>query len=135
MKYAIPVKTVKLLRRVEAHILEEPRRYDQNNIICKLKPGTEYRAGHTVPPCGTVACIGGWIQLLTKKRPHHHDLPLESMARQLGVSATAMGALCAYTYEGLWPAQYIAAYERAKTPRARARVAVRRIEHFIKTAR
>lgn len=125
---------VKLLRKVQAHILEEPRRYEQNATIDKGQPGERHISGMAYPVCGTIACIGGWAQLLAKRPGQVHILNFKSIAKTLGLGMPQALRLFAYTWdERGWPEKFKAAYAAAKTPRQRARVAVRRIDHFIKT--
>ena len=45
---------VRLLRKVQKHILEEPKRYDQD-IVAKAS---------SEAPCGTACCIAGWAEVL-----------------------------------------------------------------------
>lgn len=60
-------ETVRRLRIIQAHILEEPNRIGmQDWLTFGLQPGNifnHYR-GHLVPKCGTVGCIGGWASIL-----------------------------------------------------------------------
>lgn len=128
---------VKLLRKIQRHILAEPRRYDQNAIFTRgLTPGDIYEEGHVVPSCGTIACIGGWAGALSKqKRPtdwNNYENTLRFAQRVLRLDDRQATRLFAGTGGG-WPERFDTAYEKAKTPRGRALVAVRRIDHFIKT--
>jgi hypothetical protein len=52
---------VELLRKVQAHVLEEPKRVWMNDWIVF---GPDY-AGLKRPECDTVGCIGGWGWLLS----------------------------------------------------------------------
>ena len=129
---------VKLLRKVARHILAEPKRYDQNTIIRTGEPGEGYK-DTKFPPCGTVACIGGWITLLAyKRRPRSlESLNFKRLAKIVGVKYEQIDKLCSYVWndneDDGWPEKFRVAYERATTPRQRARIAANRIEHFIKT--
>lgn len=126
----------KLLRRVERHILKEPKRYEQNAVIDVGTPNTESEFNRRYPACGTIACIGGWITVLTTKKPLKpgtHYLRFRKMARLLRVTEEQVIRLCEYTWGTGWPEQFLKAYKKAKTPRQKAKVAVRRIEHFIAT--
>lgn len=61
--------TIRRLRRVVAHILEEPRRFDMNEGFGKC-PADDDNA----PACGTVGCIAGWgwaLQRSQKERLSH----------------------------------------------------------------
>src|SRR5689334_3520416 len=66
---------VRLLRKIQKHILAVPQRFDMTVWASDgLTPGMEriydpWGAGveikDTVPECGTVCCIGGWAETLT----------------------------------------------------------------------
>jgi hypothetical protein len=146
MKNAVGAEGARLLRKVAKHILEEPNRYDQNDVISYGKPGEAYKnwnrpleeSKSKFPACGTVACIGGWLNILTSKRRPHvlAGLPLRKLTTLLGVTESQIRRLIAYTYakdDAPWPERFRKAYDSAKTPRQRANVAHQRIEHFIKT--
>jgi hypothetical protein len=132
----VGAKGARILRRVARHILAEPLRYDQNATVEHGIPG-EFRTGFNriVPECGTVACIGGWIALLGAKNPKRvRSLQPPKLARTLGVPLENMCYLIAFVRNNYgWPEKHRTAYNRANTPRQRAKVAARRIEHFIKT--
>lgn len=121
---------VKLLRKVKKHILEEPRRYDQDATVCTSQPGSPYEGKHVYPACGTIACIGGWALVLSGKK-NSSDL---GIARQLlDLDYEQADRLFGGIGGGNWPELFDNAYLKAKTLRGRVRVAARRIEHFIKT--
>jgi hypothetical protein len=133
-KNFVGTKGARLLRKVAKHILAEPKRYNQNDIISRGTPGQPY-SDWNYPACGTVACIGGWINIFTmKKEPSPSDLHERHLARVLGIPISHIYALVAGTgaLDG-WPVEFEDAYDNAKTPRGRAIVAAKRIEHFIKT--
>lgn len=50
---------VKILQAVINVIREEPLRYDQSVVVTKDYYGLK-------PACGTVCCVGGWINVLTR---------------------------------------------------------------------
>lgn len=130
---------VRLLRKVKRHILDEPRRYDQNGILSTgLEPSTIYRQGERqwrVPSCGTVACIGGWAFILAPgTKPPEMDFDFAQNA--LGLTGKQRDRLFAAASDlniGYWPEKFVRAYQSAKSPAARASVAAERIEHFIAT--
>jgi hypothetical protein len=136
---------VKLLRKIQRHILAEPKRYAQDTVITRGKAGdifgVEYEVGrHLFPECGTVACLGGWAELLSKDQRPRGVSTLEFARKILGLtedeSARLFSGINEEMYIGIgrsWPKQYETAYMNAKTLRGRAHVAVRRIDHFIKT--
>lgn len=109
---------VKLLRKIQKAILAKPERYDQNETCF---PNSS---------CGTKACIGGWVQHFTKSA---------DWGTRLGLDEAQLWRLCSgtepkgFVFGHKWPLKFLDAYKNAKTPAGRARVAVRRIDHFIKT--
>lgn len=121
---------VRLLRRIQKHILAEPKRYNQNDIVSTGKPGEAYSFAWRFPACGTIACIGGWAAVLSSGGRHED---LEYGARALGLTVDQRARLFSATGNGGWPDKFDIAYTNAKTPQGRARVGARRIEHFIKT--
>lgn len=126
---------VRLLRRIQKHILAEPLRYNQNITIEKGKPGQSYREDTnfkqgTLPKCGTTACIGGWALSLSFGA---RVFNFTRARRVLGISTEEAEKLFSYTWDNSWPTKFKVAYNKAKTPRQRARIAFNRIEHFIKT--
>lgn len=121
---------VKLLRKVAKHIAEEPNRFQMGDwIIKKGDEGERFReyshngksTSHNFAPCGTAACIGGWTQIISKRKNSKAALAIngEQAIRLFNVS--------------VWPEQFETPYLLAKTPAKRVRIAVARIEHFIKT--
>jgi hypothetical protein len=120
---------VKLLRKIQKHILEEPKRYDQNVWLAEGAPQNGFAT------CGTMACIGGWAQILGSKRKPRAVSRVNAM-RLLGIDRAQAWRLfdsIAGVPEDMWPRKFSAAYVKAKTDLGRARAAVRRIDHFIKT--
>jgi hypothetical protein len=121
---------VRLLRRVAKHIAAEPRRFQMGDwIIKKSEEGERFREFshkggatlHNFAPCGTAACIGGWTQIISKRKNSTAALAIDEYQslRLFNVSE--------------WPEQFETPYLLAKTPAKRVRIAVARIEHFIKT--
>jgi hypothetical protein len=72
-KIELKPEAVALLQRVKAHILEEPRRVYMDDWR-KLGQAAK---NLTDPPCGTVACIAGWVVELAHPNPrmvrYFHD--------------------------------------------------------------
>jgi hypothetical protein len=135
---------VKLLRRIQKAILAEPRRlYMEDWGGLAEEEGDIPKEQH--PPCGTVACLAGHADWLT-----HHRLFMRSAkdgdegAKIWGRAKKALeltdvqAERLFFLYEGMigdhwWPKKYGDAYLRAKTPLQRARVAVKRIDEFIRS--
>jgi hypothetical protein len=117
---------VKLLRRIQKHILEEPKRFWmgwwETSSIPDVNPA----------PCGTTACIAGWALALSGERIADYN-PGVRAARILGLSADGYNKLF-FSYA--WPEPFLSRYERAEDNRnakAMAKAGADRIEHFIKT--
>jgi len=129
-----------LLRRVEKAILKEPRRMRMNTFGDKRSR----KNTKNIPPCATQACIGGHIvwqlnPVLFTRAVEEGDIDwIEHRARQAlqltQVEANRLFLFKSWNYgsEG-WPKEFSVAYNKAKTPHKRAKVAVARIEHFIRT--
>jgi hypothetical protein len=133
----------KLLRRIERFLLREPRRFDMTEGV---KPADTIGSVLQTPPCGTVCCLAGAAYIL------HNNIEktlcgddkywgdvrcnaiealniTEKQADRLFLIKTQHSS----DTDDYWPERYAEAYDKAKTPRQRVRVAIRRIEHFIKT--
>lgn len=67
-------RTVNLLRKVQAHILEEPKRLDMSDWGVAYATGTKTRIEGTtdkevpVPACNTVGCVAGWSIFLGRPK-------------------------------------------------------------------
>ena len=64
MSDKLPKLNVPMLRKVQKHILSEPRRLDMETWTELLTD--EEKKLPSSPPCGTVGCIGGWTNILSK---------------------------------------------------------------------
>jgi hypothetical protein len=53
---------VKLLRKIQKHILAEPRRLNMEWIATAAREV----AVDKIPPCGTICCISGWASVLSR---------------------------------------------------------------------
>lgn len=142
-KMAVAPKVAALLRRVEKRILEEPRRFDMSDWV--YPSDGMWPDG---PPCGTVACIAGWVALdrvpasKLKKMTRREFFILGDEFHPRSARARACKALGIDPESSVpanlfgvnnWPDKYRIAYNNARTPKGHAGVAVRRIEHFIET--
>jgi len=94
------------------------------------------------PDCNTMGCIGGWALRFSKMTDRRlHEMEWSSIkdhaASLLELSdheASRLMLPARYPGETLcWPIEFQRRYDRAKTPRARAKVVADRIEHFIVT--
>jgi hypothetical protein len=130
----------KLLRRVAKHIAEEPRRLVMAQWVVLKK---DYRSekiydwgefSHKFPPCNTTGCIAGWTVLLKEKVESSSFAVSDS--QRIAKRAEALLGLDenqSYRLFGGWPQEFQRPYEMARSAAKRAKIAVARIEHFIKT--
>lgn len=128
---------VKLLRKIQKHITEEPRRFFMSGIAIHAKNKKDWDQArfwrgdlaNTMPACKTAACIAGWALELTDNR--HEDLPYA--ARLLGIDPLKMDNLF-LSY--CWPKPFRSAFEKSRSsPKTRAKAACDRIDHLIKTGK
>jgi hypothetical protein len=124
---------VRLLRKIQKHILTEPRRLIMRIFVAHAEtygPTYEGDSGHAVrfPTCKTAACISGWACLLTKQKRIK-----AYWARGRRILDLSEGQAIRLFIDTQWPQPFSDQYGNATTPRMRARIAVRRIDHFIKT--
>lgn len=128
-----PRLNVRLLRRIQKHILAEPRRFVMGNFVNHGEPGTSVLIDDertTFPSCGTAACIAGWACLLTDTKPRGRFSWGSAARKVLRLSNLQACDLFSTTF---WPNKYGSDFYRAKTVRGRVNAAVRRIDHLIKT--
>jgi len=117
---------IPLLRKVQAAILDEPLKFNMRMWFIRDDDS----------PCGTTACIAGHAIAISNHFGSLGDgLRLDidehkTAARKLGLKISAAAKLF---YVGDWPKHIRAKYRRCRLPKSRARIAVERIEHFIKT--
>lgn len=141
MKNAIGRKEARTLRLAVAHILEEPKRYDQNfELFTRRTPGSPHPGvgaesyklpNHTVPACGTIGCLAGWVAVLDKNFDVVNNDPIYFATHKLRLTETERKALFGSQFH--WPEPFQSQYHKAKTLRKRAKVLQARVEHFIKT--
>lgn len=126
----------RLLRRVQEHIIEEPRRLDMNLIAFRANKDNY---GDDAPPCGTAGCIAGWACLLSGTTFEKASTGgWKRATKLLGLTSSQAATLFAppaHYDNGIdsWPKKFSMKYIKAKTKRGKANVTVARIEHFIKT--
>lgn len=122
---------VRRLRKLARYVMAHPSKYDQYSY------------------CGTQACLAGHGCILA-------GTPVEKIISKDGTKLLAdstifrrakkffeltqkeawklFGPPCSFSSDGTeWPLSFSKRYKSVKTPRAQARVARDRIEHFIKT--
>jgi hypothetical protein len=137
---------IKLLRRIQAHITEEPRRFTMGAFEIYGEPGTKNwirdtctRACTTdispvVPPCGTAACIAGWANAMTGAKKGQLDDPSRA-AKKLGLPDIDDTAYLFGNPEYYWPNPFGKLYAKARTAKQRAKIACARIDHLIETGK
>lgn len=132
---------VKLLRRIQKHILEEPRRFFMAGVVITGDPGKAF-PDHwayvdlpgTVPPCGTAACVHGWTALLSGKTiAQTKQLNFAWSRRALGLPVMKDESNDPLFYADNWPEPFRGSYRVCKEPAGRAEIASKRIDHLIKT--
>jgi hypothetical protein len=126
---------VELLRRVKAHILAEPSRFDMGEFIIEGDAARTFavKFDRPAPPCGTIACIAGWAVLLSDDDPPSDAEEIELRANALLGLTPEMGDRLFFTTE--WPERFKQSYREAEDSdlAVAALVAAERVEHFIKT--
>lgn len=141
---------IPMLRRIQAHILEEPRRLNMSTWgKCGLEPGDEidrnYEQGiaggdfhcltpQSCPPCGTAGCLAGWTVMLEALdrgvRPYFGQCSMADVeaVRILGLDAKEAPKLF---YPDNWDSDFWSEYKQATTPLELADITSRYIDWFI----
>lgn len=131
---------VRLLRKIQKFLIEEPRRFDmlEGVIDSSGRPSLLEQ-----PPCGTACCIAGAGYVIANNvHLDHTSIGFGRIYDFFGDKYKLDGATrdrLFYTryqagpFSISWPMLYSDAYKNAKTPLERACVGVARIEHFIAT--
>ena len=65
-RFLTPAAVEKLLQ-VKQHILEEPNRLVMSDWVKQGSRLRDYEA-YVEPPCGTAACIAGWVCVLNRQK-------------------------------------------------------------------
>lgn len=131
----------KLLKQVRDMILKRPRQFDMDDWTASHMWDMEARREVRPSHCGTAACIGGWAIVLAKnKQPawlrnkrnkKHCSIHTSDIASDvLGLDREQAVRLF---NKGYWPDRYDEAYGNATSFAARAKVAARRINVFIRS--
>ncbi len=124
-------------QKLKALILEEPNRFimhayhlsDADKNVCGVNWGVVLPDGQTRPPCGTVACLCGWANMLQDQevgRTPGYMGDEKRAANWLGISTTCDRWSISRTsvfHEDFWPEPFKTKYRRAKDATERARVA------------
>jgi len=158
-KKKLSKKAIRILRKVQAHILEEPHRLTMQawGMVHSEAGGTTgYEIkDDKVPACRTTGCVAGWTiflnnlklwkDFLKNAKDAGENINLKNETEPMDVAAEILGlseeeALRLFVFssrsvgtnEG-WPEKFSGRYQRAKTAKTRAKVTAERIEHFIHT--
>lgn len=134
---------IELFRAVRDKIITVPEAYDQGHQA--------YNDNRS--PCGTVACIGGWADILSapneSARRHRMNghVDLDRAANTLGLSGTEFwteyaedtrterAVLFTGDPDEHWPEPFAAQFLEADTPSQIAQVAVAYLDHIIATGK
>lgn len=119
---------VPLLRKVQAAILEEPKRLDMGSWA--------YRTDHVDngPKCGTVACIAGWAIILNKTdKPARFSLFVHDSSDTCDIAMGLLGLKDDNLFfEDYWPAKFFEPLLVMRPgSRGYAQVVSDYIDHFI----
>jgi hypothetical protein len=129
---------IQRLRKLAKYILAYPSKYDQNSF------------------CGTQACLAGHAAILAgipvseiindsysystilnefiiKEKAQKYLQLTKEQGERLFSPTFPPDELEFFFPEESWPEKFNNRYEKAKTPRTRAKIAAQRIEHFIQT--
>lgn len=134
---AKPKLNVKLLRKIQRHITEEPRRFFMADFVALSSDAKKWSRGTSSsdlspvpPPCGTAHCIAGWINEFIGRSAADTDAACLAIGL-VPDPADALGYSPLF-YLPKWPKMLRSRYEKAKTPKARAKIACDRINYLIK---
>lgn len=134
-----PKLNVRLLRRVQRYIMEEPRRFNMNWWAELHDKGTVERYPN-LPPCGTVCCLAGTAVLLAGCTVVEHGemRPYKRLGDWSEAAPKLLGLPDYFPIYSLfvaasWPEPFDARYRKATTAHQRARIACQRIDHLIAT--
>lgn len=129
---------VRLLRRVKRAILDEPGQFVMDAFFT-TDTTSEYTSDlprKTIPNCETAACIGGWALAISGKQTPQacsndgDTMDYSSEAARVLDLDYGQGARLFYVER--WPQVFQDQWIRTETLKGRARMAARRIEHFIR---
>lgn len=133
----------KLLRKIQKQIIKYPKAFLMESFVEPM----EFDKDH---PCGTAACIAGWACILEKdKLPQKQQFNLQNQISGK-ISEYDAGSFDFYRYGRefieiskdqadklfdvtSWPEQFWEPYYSGNSDAKNAKIAVERIEHFIKT--
>lgn len=129
-------RNIALLRKVKAAILRYPDQFEMRGWFSD----SLWIKGNWREPgrCGTAACIGGWAVHIAKKlrKLSETENILIATEEYAGELAREVLRLNSHDSRALflaakWPLKFYFDYAKARTPKERAKVAAKRIDHFI----
>lgn len=136
-KNAKPKLNVKLLRKIQKHILAKPDRLMMEGYVYYGEQGEVFRGDNgsyqRFADCGTAACIAGWTNLLTRGRDATDSERARWLLGSPGSDIDHVNGLDPLFDVNGWPEKFREQYKKRKTPVARAKIAAGRIEHLIET--
>src|SRR5882724_140421 len=94
-KIQLKPEAVRLLRAVQKQIRKAPTSFDMSVIAEKAKykeiTASVILNNELLPPCGTTACIAGWV-LIKSNQPFEGNSPLSRAADILGLNNESDGS-------------------------------------------
>jgi hypothetical protein len=112
---------VRLLRKVQKQILAQPEAFDMTYVTNR-------------EDCGTVCCIAGWTCVLVGVPENRASMDVAQEILDLNTAqASRLFTTSEHEWRERWPKRFDRAYYRANDAKQKARIAARRIDHFIKT--
>lgn len=131
---------IPLLKRVKAAILKHPDQFEMAWWFDDVLHLGGLQEPVPAGGCGTAACIGGWVchlssrhqQIKTTSRQYRHSSS-SVYARARSLLAINDDQAERLFGDSNWPEPYRTRYDNSKTALTRAKVAARRIDHFVKT--
>ena len=128
-----PKLNLKLLRKIQKHILAEPARFVMWTWFLRRADTTSSYTPDggndrvKFPDCGTAACIGGWACILSGA-----SLAGDIHTRARNLLGLTLDEGRDLFSENRWPLELRAQLMDGKTPLARAKAGAAAIERFIK---
>lgn len=133
----------KLWPRIKKAIMKYPDQFEMTNWFSRRGLQGTYLNNREIGRCGTAACVAGWALHVANTNRNNQSIREtrdklslrirwyeEEATRVLGLTYDQASRLF---YAGQWPREFAIRYDNATTPKARAKAAVDRINHFIKT--
>ena len=105
---------VKLLRKVEKFLLDEPRRFDMSNWV--IDSNSKLARVLKPPPCGTMCCIAGAAVVIHEKIKLNHTDLTSVFGKSMGILDLPQDQAERLFAARNWPSKFCAAYNTARTP-------------------